>query len=141
MLPLECYKLVESAGHEACIQTVFNTFFDRNDTKKNVVYIHGIASSGKTTFIELIESIFHCQYIEWQYDHVCSQPQSRPQGFKTQIVLCPELAVWACFSTRNVNKTLQFFEGKGCFVKPNLFEKYVFSFANCNWLIASNELP
>ena len=69
------------------------------------------------------------------------KPQRCNRGFKTQIVLCPEVTLWACFGSRNITKTLQFFEGKGAFVKANLYSKYEYAFEDCNWFICSNDLP
>lgn len=54
-------KLVSDAGHGECLDAIYRLFFERKDTKKNLVWLYGVSNSGKTTLIKHLETIFCCQ--------------------------------------------------------------------------------
>ena len=56
----ECLEMVNAAGHGKCLKAVHETFFVSSDSKKYVVWLNGVTSSGKTKFIDRMNLIFNC---------------------------------------------------------------------------------
>ena len=104
--------MISYAGHLDCVVKVHDVLFARQDSKKHVVWLLGVPSSGKSKFCEQLSKILNCQYVEFNADHITTTEKDHCHaGVKTQVVLCPEVTLWAAFGHRLITKTLQFFDG------------------------------
>ena len=57
---IDFVDLVTKAGHGQCLRALYRILFERKNPKKNVVWIYGVPNSGKTSLIELLQTIFCC---------------------------------------------------------------------------------
>jgi hypothetical protein len=61
-----CLERIKEAGHLPLVHACADLFFIRSNPKKRLVWIHGPRNTGKSTFIELMETIFAAQQFNFK---------------------------------------------------------------------------
>ena len=140
----DCVQTIETAHHGEVLQAIYKTFFKRANQKKWCVWLKGVYSTGKSTVIRFLEEIFSCTAVVWQPNVLTQQriKGKKAKDWATQICTCEEFNFHIALSESNFDKTLQLFEGRGAYIKGNLYVKYEPKlFEETFFIIASNRLP
>ena len=122
--PTECVKRVNEAKHGLALRQVYRLFFkNRGKTKKHVVWMHGVANSGKSQFIRRLREIFGVDEVDWRGEWLPVRQRSNAH-IKTQMVTCEEFNHLNAFSGRGKQVTKLLFEGEGASVRENLYKGF-----------------
>ena len=134
-----CIEAVRKAGHGPCLDAIVRIFFIREDPKKCLVWLWGERNTGKSTWIRLLRAIFSVQHFNFKQSY-CRMDDS-DKDWQTQIYTSHEFDLKAAFNDYNFANLKAMWEGEGCEVSRNKFEKYSKEFNGGLFCIASNELP
>ena len=134
-----CIEAVRKAGHGPCLDAIVRIFFIREDPKKCLVWTWGDRNTGKSTLVQLLKAIFSAQEFNFKQSY-CRMDDS-DKDWHTQIYTSHEFDLKAAFNEHNFANLKAMWEGKGCEVSRNKFEKYSKEFDGGLFYTASNELP
>lgn len=67
---------IVTAGHEEVLETIRETFFQRLDHKKRLVWLYGSRNTGKSTLIRYLEQIFVSQKFNFKGAYCPIEPKT-----------------------------------------------------------------
>ena len=132
-------KICLAKGHPQIVEAIVNTFLLQDDEKKHCVFLLGNASTGKSTVCRMMQKIFVTQKAAINQGHFLTT--SNEQETDTQLLVMEEVNWPAMLSKDQFKHVLGLLDGSGSSFKPNLYEKYAYTYAGVFTLIASNDDP
>ncbi len=115
-----CLKDIVDAGYGHVLAILVVWLFRRKEKKKNLMWIRGPPSTGKTDFLKRLRDIFCCVNFNFKQNYVVVSNPTKDQS--PQIVLSMEFDVRQAFTESNFNNMLTMFEGDGAKVRNNLYQ-------------------
>ena len=137
---IDFVDLVNRAGHGQVLEALYQVLFERLDPKINVVWIYGVANSGKTTLIEMLHRIFCCQDFNFR-EKYCTLEQATKDDCAVQLMTSIEFEVDQAFTVLNYTQMKRLFEGRGATLSNNKFVPLEKQHEGLQFIIASNKLP
>lgn len=136
-LPLNCLQ-IEQSGYAHVIRAISSVVLERKHEKRRAVWIHGLANTGKSTILNMLQRIFICDTLE---DGVSHFHVSRKElQVQPQIVMMDETNNSFFFKPASIPRMKRFLEGEGI-ATDSKFGTVGVKFMHCSVFLASNSLP
>ena len=97
MTPKDCTDAINKANHGEALRATYQLLFSKDEGKKHVLWIHGVASAGKSYYIRRLREIFASEEVSWKNEYLPATSVSRPD-IMTQMVTCEEFDYRTAFS-------------------------------------------
>ena len=106
------------------------------EDKRRCLWLHGEASTGKSTWVDMFESIFISSYLKLGTEKF-QETDNKP---RTQLVTMNDVAPTRITSADLASEMKNLLEGRGMSINTKLGRKKL-TFIGCYSLITSNNLP
>ena len=118
------------------LDAAYRVWIECYEDKRRCLWLHGEASTGKSTWVDMFESIFVSSYLKLGTEKF-QETDNKP---RTQLVTMNDVAPTRITCIELASEMKNLLEGRGMSVNTKMGRKKL-TFVGCYSLIASNNLP
>ena len=131
--------MIIAAGHGTVLREITRLLFEKK-SKTRTLWLCGVANSGKSIFIRLLDLIFASDEVDWRGPYLPITRRNKDK-IKTQILSSEEFNFGEAFSDKNLNVTKLLMEGRGASIRNDLYASFETVYEDAIVVVGSNKLP